>query len=106
MYAPELDVRTTFKEKPDLELDFCCIRDGQLMIGQATIQDTLCKNSKEETYRLEKNRDVAIGIGASYLVLSTLNEQWNERTLKSAKSVFANSKIQLQFLTKKHLLFN
>jgi hypothetical protein len=102
LYCPELDVRTNaIARKPDLELDLCCICDGSMVIGQATKQDTL--GSKEKA-RLESNRDIAVGIRASLLILSTLQDAWSQRTIDTAKQVFAKTDTKLQFLTRRDLL--
>jgi hypothetical protein len=104
-YSPEIEIRSDPTTKdPDLELDFACCLDGQLVIGQATVQDRLSVRSLEEKTRLVKNRDVAKAIGASVFILSTLSETWNAHTVGKADEVFQGSNVQVRYVTQADLL--
>ena len=68
-YSPELDVRKdATAKKANLELDFCCCVDGQLMIGQATARDSLADTAGKEEERLAVNRDIASAIRAGRFI--------------------------------------
>lgn len=103
-FSPELELLDPITGKQLLELDICCIADGQLIIGEAKSNDRLGGNHKEENRTIEKYYELAEHLGASVVVFATTSEQWREVTREKILNYFSNSLIKVQLLTKKDLL--
>ena len=81
-YIPEIEIRQDEDSpKPDLEIDICCVVDGQIIIGECKKGNDLKDNGKSEEMVIQKYLRLAEQIQAHKVVFSTL-ENWSEPTLK------------------------
>jgi hypothetical protein len=104
-YVPELEIRQDpNSERPDFEVDFCCVIDGSVAIGEATVSTRLGKTATEEAERLSQHRDVAARIGSAWFILSTLAEEWSTETRRIANDAFIGSEVAVKFYVRGNLV--
>jgi hypothetical protein len=87
LFTPELSIKVKDANKKYMELDIGCIMDGKLFIGEAKSGNTL----QAEVSALKcatKYRDLALNLGASGVVFSTTEPNWNEASRKAMKDAF------------------
>lgn len=95
-YTPEIEIRKVrISEKPDTELDFVAILDGEIFVGEAKKENDI---SKTQLHRLKALTAV---IQVKKVVLATVSERWNDGTIDNAKEIFGGN---LLMLTKQDLL--
>lgn len=105
-YLPEIEIRSSLSQKkPEMELDICCCIDGKVIIGQCTKKDLLENTAVGENKRLNKNREISQAVKAEQFILSTSSDHWKDGTITRAQSIFSESRIQVQFLTKSEILY-
>ena len=97
LWAPELELYRVGAEKPELELDICCIADGVLTIGEAKKADRLAPEAKDEREAAAKYHDVARELGARRVVFATLAPKWRDSTKALIEKEFAGSRAELVF---------
>lgn len=102
-YLPEIEIRSSPSQKPEIELDICCCIDGKVIIGQCTKKDSLENTAVEEKRRLNKNKEISQAVKADEFILSTSSPNWKEGTISRAKSIFSESKIEIKFITKSEI---
>lgn len=69
-----------------MELDICCIVDGQIIIGEAKSIDSL-KATKNPDKVVRKYRYIAQKMRASALIFSTSQQKWDEPSGKAIKEL-------------------
>jgi hypothetical protein len=104
-YTPEIEVRKNLTaEKPDLEIDLVSVIDGEVYIGEATIENEIDTDTIKERNRLEKLREIAAKVRARKVVFATFSDSWSERSIRNVKEIFENSSCVPLFLAKTELL--
>lgn len=86
IYVPELKIKATHKPQDNMELDICCIGDGQIIIGEAKSNDSL-KANKNPDKVVKKYRYIAQKMRASALIFSTSQPKWDEPSEKAIKEL-------------------
>jgi hypothetical protein len=90
--------------KPDGEIDFACVTDGVLNIGEAKTEDRLGNTLSEEQAEVFKYKRIASGLAARKVVFATLAQRWNANTVERAKAGFAAIRdVDIEFLTASEL---
>lgn len=76
IFIPEIELRTDpSSEKPDFEIDICCIMDGKLYIGE-------CKSNNQITQEeINKYKSLTITGFINGLIFSTNTDNFNSGTL-------------------------
>lgn len=98
IFTPELEFRKNpLAEKPDFEVDICCVVDGGLVIGECKKGDSLTKKE------LKKYTDLA-GILNSDLLFATLSDGWNESTLNKINERKAHITVNIDLYNRSDLL--
>lgn len=91
--------------KPEAEVDFFCVTDGVLTIGEAKKENRLGKSPSEENAEISKYKRMAVGLAARRLVFATLAEAWNTTTVERVTSAFGDMRfVRVCFLTSQDLL--
>jgi hypothetical protein len=90
LFAPELGIKEKGSKKPFMEIDICCVMDGQLMIGEAKSVDTLKTSETAAAKAASKYKDIALQLGCSGVVFSTTAPNWNEETLQAIAAAFSS----------------
>jgi hypothetical protein len=91
--------------KPEAEVDFFCVTDGVLTIGEAKKENRLAKSASEENAEISKYKHMAKGLAARRLVFATLAEAWNTNTVERVISAFIDLRyVQVCFLAAQDLL--
>jgi hypothetical protein len=88
LFCPELRIRAQGDEKHFMELDICCIPDGQLCIGEAKSNGTLAAKGVSATEAAAKYRDLAVKLGATRVVFNTSSQTWDKASETAIDSVF------------------
>jgi len=71
-----------------MELDICCIADGELCIGEAKSNGTLATNGVSASVAAGKYRDLAAKLGATRVIFSTSSQAWDETSETAIASTF------------------
>jgi hypothetical protein len=110
-YISEIEIRQNPSDsKPNMEIDICCISDGNIIIGECKKGNKLSEKTgdervAEEKAVIEKYIDIANKIGADRIVFSTLSENWNQTTLDLIYDYKGkNSDIEISIFLKGELL--
>jgi hypothetical protein len=74
--------------KPDAEVDFFCVSDGVLTIGEAKKDNKLGASTSDENAEIKKYKRLAEGLSVRRLVLATSSETWNSNTTERVMSAF------------------
>ncbi|MGG3562739.1 hypothetical protein ABES03_14185 [Neobacillus rhizosphaerae] len=94
-YIPEIEIRVDEKSsKPHMEIDICCVVDGDIVIGECKKGNNL-KDSGPEEDVIQKYLKLADSIQAHVVVFSTLGK-WSHTTLellRKYQSITKNPKI-------------
>jgi hypothetical protein len=91
--------------KPDAEMDFFCVSDGVLIIGEAKKEDRLSGSPSDESREITKYKRVAAGLSARRLVLATFSNEWNPNTRERVIAAFKDMPgVSVTFLTSAELL--
>jgi hypothetical protein len=88
LFCPELRIRAQRNEKHFMELDICCIPDGQLCIGEAKSNGTLAAKGVSASEAAAKYRDLAVKLGAAQVIFSTSSPAWDKASETAIDSVF------------------
>lgn len=102
IYVPEINIYKGDTSE-NLEVDICCISDGEIFIGECTIENRLGKNKEEELKKLKHLKYIANNIGAKKIIISTLQNSLTSDLKNSIKKIIPNDII---LYTKKDLLEN
>lgn len=93
------------ESKPDAEVDFSCVMDGVLTIGEAKREGCLGNSTSEENAEIAKYRRVAGRLAARRIVFATLADNWSVATVQRAMTGFNDMRhVQVRFLTAQQLL--
>src|ERR1035437_9125816 len=87
-YCPDLRITPAGSTKMYLEVDVCCITNGLLCIGEAKSVDTLATKDLTAQLSAERYRDLALKLGATRVVFSTSQPQWNQTTHNAIRTTF------------------
>jgi hypothetical protein len=90
LYCPELRITPKGGTKTYLEIDICCITNGHLCIGEAKSMDTLATKDLTALQTTERYRDLALRLGATIVVFSTSQPEWNVMTREAIRDSFEN----------------
>jgi hypothetical protein len=91
--------------KPEAEVDFFCVIDGVLTIGEAKKENRLGKSQSEENAEISKYKRMAAGLAVQRLVFATLADAWNTNTVERVSSAFKETRyVQVCFLSARELL--
>ena len=99
LFIPEIEIRTKEdSEKPDFEIDICCIVDGEIIMGE-------CKRNNKLTDKIiEKYTQLVNNIGANKVIFSTFCNSWSKTAQSKITQAFKRLRIKIQLLTKSDLL--
>jgi hypothetical protein len=104
-YSPEIEIREDkTSKKPDLELDFVAVIDGEIFLGEAKKDNEISRTNADERTKLDQLKKIVLILPYVTLVLATLSENWAERTVNNAKEIFGMTSCATLFLTRKDLL--
>jgi hypothetical protein len=104
-FTPEIEIRKIpSSEKPDLEVDMLSVIDGEVYIGEATIENEIDTDNTKEKNRLEKLKEIATKVRARKMVFATFSDSWSERTIKNINEIFQNASCKPFFFAKAELL--
>ncbi len=117
LYRPELDIirrqpltlgdEDSTEQKASgegMEIDICWICEGKLCIGEAKSNDGLSSDKLNPLQVATRYRDLALQIGASIVVFSTNQLQWNETSSKAIDTAFASCyQVDVRRFTHDHL---
>jgi hypothetical protein len=81
LYIPEIKITDDKSSGQTMEIDVCCCRDGELIIGEAKVPDNL-GTTREAKSSIHKYISVAQRIGAKRVVFSTFSDSWTAKTLQ------------------------
>ncbi|MGE7907526.1 hypothetical protein ACQKNS_24460 [Peribacillus sp. NPDC094092] len=92
-YIPEIELRQDKQSsKPDMEIDICCVVDGDIIIGECKNATSLKDNKKNtDEIVVKKYIRLAEKVQAHKVVFSTIC-QWSEGTLTVLKKYQSNTK--------------
>jgi len=88
LFCPELRIKVPGDKKHFMELDICCIADGELCIGEAKSNGTLATNGVSASVAAGKYRDLAAKLGATRVIFSTSSQAWDETSETAIASTF------------------
>jgi hypothetical protein len=89
--------------KAEAEIDFCCVANGVLTIGEAKKDGRLGQSVSEENAAIAKYKRIAAGLSARRLVLATYSQDWNTKTAERVHWAFGDMpQVTIQFLTNMH----
>lgn len=81
-YIPEIEIRKNINSpKPTMEIDICCVVDGNIVIGECKKGTSLKDGQYTDEDIIKKYLKLAKSIGAHMLVFSTISK-WSNSTLK------------------------
>ena len=86
IYVPELKIKSTHNPQDNMELDICCIGDGQIIIGEAKSNNSL-KSNKNPDKVVKNYRYIAQKMRASALIFSTSHPKWDEPSERAIKEL-------------------
>lgn len=95
LFSPDIELLDPASGKQLLELDICCIADGQLTIGEAKRANRLGKTAREEREEVNKYFDLVQKIGATQVVFATHSERWRDETERIIAERFKGSLAKL-----------
>lgn len=105
LFIPEFELRRSpDNQKPDMELDFACNRDGKLILGEARSGGRLGGSAAEEENKLGHYKEAAAAILADQLTFGTTDDTWQESTVNRAKQALEGTGIELKFLSSADLI--
>ncbi len=91
--------------KSEAEVDFFCVTDGILTMGEAKKEDRLAKSTTDENAQISKYRRVVERLAARQVVFATLANVWNATTSERIIAAFKDlPQVKVQFFTAEHLL--
>lgn len=100
IYVPEINIyKENSREKPK-EIDICCISDGEIIIGECTIENRL-GNDQQEIEKLKFLKYIANNIGVKKVIISTLEKSLTLDLKNRINNIIPNIKI---LYTKKDLV--
>lgn len=103
-YLPEIELRRDpTSSKADMELDFVIVKDGRIIIGEATISGKLNDHASEERKEIIRLRDLADVLHAKEVVLATYSDKWSEGTRIKVSEIFEKCPFSVYFLVKNDL---
>jgi hypothetical protein len=88
LFCPELRISVQGDKKHFMEIDICCIPDGDLCIGEAKSSDTLESTDVSASCAAGKYRDLAVKFGATRVVFSTSSALWDKMSETAIDSAF------------------
>lgn len=89
--------KKTNPDKNFMEIDICCISDGEIIIGECKKSNTLTKKE------IKKYKQLYYEIGAKKLIFSTFDENgWSKGTLKNIEDII-DKNINLTLINKHDL---
>jgi hypothetical protein len=74
--------------KPDLEVDFFCVSDGVLTVGEAKTEDRLGPGASDENAKIKKYLHLARALSIRQLVLATMSSSWRNETISAVAAAF------------------
>ena len=89
LFCPELRINVQGEKKNFMELDICCIPDGELCIGEAKSNGTLATKGISASETATKYRDLAVKLGATRVIFSTSSPAWDVASETAMESTFA-----------------
>lgn len=103
-YVPEIELRRNpTSSKADMELDLVAVKDGRILIGEATISNKLNNNASEEKKEIIKLKNLAETVNAKEIVLATYSDNWSEGTKLRVSEILEHSPFPIRFLVKNDL---
>jgi hypothetical protein len=78
IYSPELKIWPEADPGKKMEIDICCIIDNRMIIGEAKSNDSLKVDGHRATKLTGKYEDLAKRMGASGVVFSTTEPDWDQ----------------------------
>lgn len=104
LFAPGIELRKgANQEKPDLEIDICSVRNGKLVLGEATIKDVLDPDRPKEERRIEKRLELSRRIRPIKFVFATFAERWNATTEHTIRDRFGKLGITAELWNRRDL---
>lgn len=95
--TPELEL--TDSHEKTFEVDILAIADGRVIVGEAKLNDFLCKSKREEVDWLHRFRTCAEALTADEVVFATAAKSWREVTAERIASAFDGSQVAVRLLT-------
>jgi hypothetical protein len=90
--------------KSKAEIDFFCVPDGVLTIGEAKKEGRLGSSVSEENAEISKYLRVARSLSARQVVFATMSEVWSDSTINRVVAAFGDTKwVRVRFLNRKQL---
>ncbi|MCL5772670.1 MAG: hypothetical protein M1479_10435 [Actinobacteria bacterium] len=77
IYIPEINICKENNNEKTKEIDICCISDGEIFIGECTIENRI-GNQQKEVEKLKFLKYIANTIGAKKIILSTFEKSWSD----------------------------
>jgi len=94
MYTTDLEFSETQDGRPEMEIDFCCIQDGQLFIGEAKKEDQLGENAVGDLRIAERYLKLANRMGIANVLFATIAPGWSARTVTEIERAFSGTRIR------------
>jgi hypothetical protein len=88
LFRPEVRLTPKGSTKMYLEIDVCCIANGRLCIGEAKCNDSLAGKDLTPKQTAERYRDLALKMGASFVVFATTEPAWNQSSRDAMRMAF------------------
>ena len=76
-----------WRKRGDIEIDLWAIADGQILIGEAKIQDRLENTAHLETSRCNAFNRLALDLTADQFVMATARNAWRTETRDVAERI-------------------
>jgi hypothetical protein len=91
LYSPDIELLDPANGAQLLELDICCIPDGELTIGEAKRANRLGRTAREEREEINKYFDLAQRVGATQVVFATYDLRWRDETARMITERFSGA---------------
>jgi len=89
---------------PYLEVDICCIVDGEVVVGECKKGDKLEAMAAKEKAKLARHRHIIDNIGVSSVAFATLNDDWRQATKNRIHEALADTRVFVNLMSKGDLL--
>jgi hypothetical protein len=99
LYTTELEFFDRISGELIGELDFFCVVDGVLTIGEAKKENTLGASGPDDREICLKYQKFAKDLGARRVIFATASNAWSQRTSEQIGEVFSTGAIRHQLLT-------
>ena len=104
LHCSEIRINESGKQEQFMELDVCCICDGELTIGEVKTNGSLGNSTKAATLAVERYLKIGQKIAATNFIFATSTEAWDEGSEKAIHSVFdVVPSLRYRILTKSDL---